>query len=399
MGNHFHHLGNVPKTEPYRVKTRTRYLAFGCVLIGFLTFLFALKGDPHRAWSSYLVNYFYWFSIALCGLFFISLQYLVSSTWIIPIKRVPESFIAFLPIAFVLMLILLFGMHDLYHHWLEPHDAIVQGKVAYLNFPFFVGRNVVFYFVWILTGWYLVKNSLKQGEMGGLDFYRKNRRVSAPFMVFFGLSYTLATFDWIMSLDPHWFSTIFGVYCFAGLFESGLAMMILFVLCLQKQGALKGLVNENHIHDLGKFMFAFCVFWAYIAFSQFMLIWYANLPEETVYMIRRTTGEWTWVALFLLFGKFVVPFFLILSRPAKRAVGFLKVVCYWVLAAHWVDIYWLVYPQLEEGNAHPMFGWQEIGLFLGMMGLFILSVTWWLGKVNLVPLKDPALLEGLNHHQ
>lgn len=395
----FHPLNDVPKTVPYQIQKRTRFFLFAMVLIGFATFLFALKGDSHRAWAAYLVNYFYWFSIALCGLFFISLQYIVSSTWHVPLKRVPESFIAFLPVAFILMLVLFFGMHDLYHHWLEPQDALIQAKTVYLNGGFFAGRNILFYFIWILAGGYLVCNSLKQGEIGGLELHQKNRKLSAPFMVFFALSYTLAAFDWMMSLDPHWFSTIFGVYCFAGLFESGLAMMILFVFRLQKQGAFKGLVNENHIHDLGKLMFAFCVFWAYIAFSQFMLIWYANLPEETVYMIRRTTGDWTGVALFLLFGKFVVPFFLILCRPAKRAAGFLKVVCYWVLAAQWVDIYWLVYPQLEEGTAHPVFGWQEVGLFLGMAGLFILSVTWWLGRVPPVAMKDPALLEGLNHHQ
>lgn len=398
MSHHYKNVSDIPKPAPFVLSPKMHFLFLGLVVLGVVTFVLALKGDAGRAWHGLLVNHFFWLILSLSGLFFIALQYLVSAMWSSPLKRIPESFIAYLPVALVITLVLLAGSHDLFewtHHHLLEQDPILRGKAAYLNMPFFVIRNVVIFLFWIGAGIWLVRNSLKQDRVGGIELTKLNKKISAPFIVLFGFTFTVVTFDWLMSLEPHWFSTIFGVYCFAGLFQSGMALMILFTLQLRKQGVLKGLVNENHLHDLGKLMFAFTVFWAYIAFSQYMLIWYANLPEETPWMIRRTEGAWTCVALALLFGKFIVPFFMILSRPAKRHAGFLAFVAVWVLASEWLDIYWIVYPMLGK----PVFGWQEIGMFLGFMGLFLLSVTWVLQRIPPVALKDPRLLEGVNHHQ
>lgn len=383
----------------YQMSPGMHFFWLGLFVLGAAAFFLALKGDAGRAWHGYLVNYFYWLSLSLSGLFFMALQYVTGSMWSAPLKRVPESFIAFLPVALVLMLILFAGMPHLYewtHHEAVMKDPILPQKIPYLNIPFFVGRNLLAFALWIGAGFWLVKNSLVQDRTGAVSLTRLNKKISAPFLVLFALTYTAASFDWLMSLEPHWFSTIFGVYNFAGLFESGMALTILFVVVLRRRGILKEVVNENHLHDLGKLMFAFCVFWAYAAFSQYMLIWYGNLPEEIGYMICRTEGAWVPVALALLFGKFVIPFFLLLSRSAKRRENYLVFVALWVLAAQWLDIYWMVYPLLGE---RPIFGWQEVGVTLGFLGLFVLSVTWVLQRIPPIALKDPRLSEGVHHHQ
>lgn len=382
----------------FTLSPKAHFFYLGLAVLGAVAFLAGLKINPERMWHATLVSYFFWFSISLSGLFFLALCYVTSSVWASPLKRIPEAFTGFLPVAFLLFFVLLFGLHPLYE-WTHTgevlHDPILKGKIPYLNVPFFVIRNILFFAVWIGTAFALVRNSLRQDQTGSAQLTHANRKIAAPFLVFFAFSFTLFSFDWLMSLEPHWFSTIFGVYCFADLFESGLAMMILFVVFLKRGGWFKDSINENHLHDLGKLMFAFCVFWAYIAFSQYMLIWYGNLPEEIPYMIRRTEGAWTPVALTLLFGKFIVPFFLLISRPAKRKEGWLVFVSLWVLAVQWLDIYWIVFPVMGK----PVFGWMEIGIFLGFLGLFMLSVTSVLQRVPLLAGKDPWLQEGLHYHQ
>ncbi|MBI4125156.1 MAG: molybdopterin oxidoreductase [Deltaproteobacteria bacterium] len=374
------------------------FFYLGLTALGAAAFFVGLGQDAGRAWHNYLLNYFFWFSLSISGLFFIALSYVTTSQWASPLKRVPEALTGFLPVAFVLLLILFAGSHHLYewtHHEAVAGDPLLSGKRGYLNMPFFVIRNLLFFVLWIGVAFYLIRNSLRQDRTGAVELTFKNKKVSAPFLVLFGITFTLASFDLLMSLEPHWFSTIFGVYCFAGLFESGMAITILFVLALRRQGALRGVINENHLHDLGKLMFAFCVFWAYIAFSQYMLIWYGNLPEETPYMIRRTEGSWTPVALALLFGKFIVPFFLLLSRWAKRNEFFLALVAVWVLVFQYLDIYWIVFPTVGA----PAFGWMELGILLGFLGLFVLSVTAVLQRIPPVARRDPWLEEGLSYHQ
>ncbi|MDP2600564.1 MAG: molybdopterin oxidoreductase [Deltaproteobacteria bacterium] len=390
---HYRSVKEIPAPPRFQMSFKAHLVWLGLVAVGAITFLVSLKMDADRAWHNYLLNYFYWMCLGVSGVFFVALQYITTSVWSTPLRRVPASFLGFLPVALVLLLILFAGTHHLYewtHHAVVMADPILKGKTPYLNMPFFVIRNILFLALWFGAGLLLLK---KDGEASALS---KNRKISAIFILVFAVSFTMASFDLFMSLEPHWFSTIFGVYTFAGMFYSSMAMIIIFVIVLRRQGVLAHVVNENHLHDLGKLMFAFCVFWAYIAFSQYMLIWYGNLPEETGFMIRRTEGAWMPVALALLFGKFVIPFFLLISRPAKRHENYLLFVSVWVLAMQWLDCYWIVYPML---NAKPVFGWQEIGLFLGFMGLFVLSVTWVMQKIPMVPMKDPRLLEGVNHHQ
>jgi hypothetical protein len=199
-----------------------------------------------------------------------------------------------------------------------------------------------------------------------------------------------------MSLDPHWFSTMFGVYTFAGLFQSTIAMMSIFAVWLKRRGFTTGFFNENHLHDLGKLLFAFTVFYAYIGFSQFMLIWYANVPEETFFYLERGHGSWMGVSLSLLVFKFIVPFLLLLPRAAKRDEGHMIRVASLILVMQFVDIYWLVSPVFNKAGANvPVWG---IGIFIGFLGLFVWSVTRFFEKNNIVPIKDPRLHETLSHH-
>jgi hypothetical protein len=200
----------------------------------------------------------------------------------------------------------------------------------------------------------------------------------------------------MMSLDPYWYSTIFGVYCFAGAFYAMHALAALMAVWLKRRGTLEGIINDNHYHDLGKYMFAFTIFWAYIGFSQFMLIWYANMPEETGYFIRRFHEGWYAVSVFLLVGKFATPFFLMLPRDSKRNEGMLIKVGIFMLIAQWIDVMWLVQPEFFADG--PRFGLTEAGVTLGFIGLFGLAVTHFLGKHNAVPIGDPRLAQSVFHH-
>jgi len=388
---------STPKSFSWSSKLKN--LWFFLVLVGVVSFVAGLKINPERAWANFLLGYFFWMCISLSGVFFAALQHLTGSYWSVTVRRISESFIAYLPYAFVLFFVLLFGVHRLYE-WTHPeevmNDSVLKLKVAYLNVPFFVIRHIALYAaVFILGGW-IVKNSLRQDESGDPQLTALNVKLSAPFMLLFGWLFTFVSFDLLMSLFPHWYSTIFGVYCWSGLFYSGLAMITLWVVCLKRKDYLKGFVTEEHYHDLGKLMFAFLVFWGYIAFSQFMLIWYANIPEETAYFLSRVHGGWKCLSLFLIVFKFAIPFFVLISRPAKRNEKVLIFISLWFLAAQWLDLYWMIFPRFFPS---PIFGWMEVGIFAGFAGLFLLSVGNFLSKVSLVAIKDPRIEQALHHHQ
>ncbi len=388
---------STPKSFSWTSKLRNFWIFL--VGVGILSFVAALKINPERAWANFLLGYFFWLCISLSGVFFAALQHLTGSYWSVTVRRISESFMAYLPYAFALFFVLLFGISHLYE-WAHPEemmkDAILKLKVGYLNTPFFVIRQVALYVgVFILGGW-MIKNSLRQDENGNAQLTLLNAKIAAPFMLVFGWLFTFASFDLLMSLFPHWFSTIFGIYCWSGLFYSGLAMLTFWVVLLKKKGYLTDFVTPDHYHDLGKLMFAFLVFWAYIAFSQFMLIWYANIPEETAYFLSRVGGGWKTLSFALILFKFVIPFFLLISRPAKRNGNILIFICLWFLAAQWLDLYWMIFPRFFKS---PVFGWMEVGIFAGFAGLFCLSVGNFLSKVSIVAIRDPRLGQALHHHQ
>ena len=275
-------------------------------------------------------------------------------------------------------------------------DELLLHKSAYLNVPFFAIRMVIFFGLWFWFREKLVGMSLLQDKTGDDQLSEKSVGWSIGFILTFALSFSLFAVDLIMSLQPHWFSTIFGVYCFAGLFQSTMAAVILIILYCRKQGLLDGLVDENHLHDLGKFMFAFTVFWAYIAYSQYMLIWYANMPEETVFYIPRVSGTWTYMSASLLLFKFIVPFLVLLSRRAKRNSAVLISTAVLILVMQYVDLHWLVYPNLDDKNV--LLGIPEVGVFCGFLGAFLFTTFRFLSQNAIVPVKDPRSHESLHHH-
>lgn len=402
MGNH--HSAGVEIRNPgtFEISIGFRSVLIAFAVIGAVAFGLGIAKDPTRAWASFVHNHFFYMSLALGGIFFAAIQFLTGSMWSAPIRRIAESFTSYLPLVLLGVGGLYFGIHSLYGWSHESHvvgDKILEGKSSYLNGTFFLIRNLVAVVLWILVARKMVGNSLAQDKTRDYQLTIKNRILSPIFLIVFTVGYTMASFDQLMSLDPHWFSTMYGVYCFAGLFYSTLAAIAVIAVLLQANGKLKGIVNENHLHDLGKFMFGFSVFWAYIAFSQFMLIWYANLPEETTYYIHRMDSGWMPVSLFLLLGKFLTPFFLLLPRDAKRNPRMLLGVGIFMLIAHWVDLLWLVQPNLQPYHGGPRLGWIELGVALGFFGLFGLAVSRFMAKHNIVAIGDPRLPEGLSHTQ
>ena len=389
-----------PSPKQFVFSSQLKILSALLIFFGIATFTMGLSQSPERAWANYLLNYFFWFSLGMGGIFFAALQYITGSVWSTPVRRVAEVFSGFLPIALLLFVVLLlFGFHTLYewtHHAVVEEDVLLSGKSPYLNVSFFVTRQGLLYLLCFVGGGLMIRNSLKQDQSGGPKWTKKNVTISAPFILLFAFLFTFASFDLLMSLSPHWFSTIFGVYCWTGLFYSTLAMLTAWVILLRKSGHLTTYVNENHLQDLGKLMFAFLVFWGYIGFSQFMLIWYANLPEENFYYIVRNAGGWKQISIALILVKFVIPFFLIVSRFAKRNENWLLFVAIWFLGAHWLDLYWIVFPTFFKS---PLFGWMELGIFGGFAGLFLFSVGIFLSRVPVLAIHDPYLQEGLHHHQ
>ena len=388
------------ETRKIEISNSLRHCVLASLLIGGGAYLLHFLEWSSTFWPAFLTSFFYFVSLSLGGLFFVAIQHTVNAGWSVTVRRLAEGLTAFLPVAFILSLILIFfGGHSLFE-WLHEDavadDPILQKKVPYLNLPFFIIRTVIFFGGWILLAKVIVGHSLKQDSDGDEERSHKNRRWSIGFLLFFAISYSLFSVDFLMSLHPHWFSTIFGVYCFAGLFQSSLAFLIILTVWSMKQGLLDDLVNQNHIHDLGKLLFAFTVFFAYIGFSQFMLIWYANLPEETIFFVHRAHGGWMAISYSLLLFKFIVPFLALLPREAKRNVDWLKLIAILILVMQYVDIYWLVYPNFNEG--HVVFGLTEVALFLSGLGLFVGTVMYFLSRHSIVPLKDPRTHEALHHH-
>jgi len=360
---------------------------------------------------AYMIAYAYFLAIALGGLFFVILNHLVRAGWSVVFRRLAEGVASTLPVMGVLLLpvviSVLMGNHDLFE-WNDPvlaeKDHLIHHKHAYLNATFFAVRFVIYFGFWALAARYFLSNSLKQDETGDHKISTKMERFAAPGMFAFALTLTFAAFDYIMSLQPHWFSTIFGVYYFAAANVSFLAVTILICRWLQSKDArtLPGL-NVEHYHDIGKLLFGFNFFWSYIAFSQFMLIWYANIPEETEWYLERQEGGMAMVSLALLLGHFAIPFLGLISRRAKRNLKVLTFWSVWLLVAHFIDMFYLISPaQGGHGGEHAAgavhFGPANILAFVGIGGAFAAALAFVLRGKKLIPIKDPRLSESLGFH-
>jgi hypothetical protein len=373
-------------------------LVGGVAAVVLLALTFVLgAGDRAQLFHSYLLSWFFFTTLGLGGLFFVLLQHLTRAGWSVVVRRLAEACAATLPALAVLAVPLAFGLHDLYH-WTHAEavagDPVLAHKAPWLDERFFLLRSAFYLLAWSWLAWWFRRQSQRQDEMGALALTRRMQTASAPAMVVFGITLTLASFDWIMSLAPHWYSTVFGVYIFAGVAIAAFATLILLALLLERSGQLAGVVSVEHFHDLGKLLFGFVVFWAYIAFSQFMLIWYANMPEETGWFAARWTAEWRPVSLALAVVHFAVPFFLLLLRDLKRHRRGLAAAAVWMLAVHWLDLYWLVMPtHYSEGPRLHLLGGLSL---LGVGAAFVAALAWALRDRALVPVADPRLAESLS---
>lgn len=380
---------------PQAIKTA----AFGLTALGALGILVGLMQNQERMWTSYLVAFFYVACLALGGMFFVAIQHIAKAGWSTSIRRFAESMTSFLPVIIAGSVVLIFGIQKLYP-WANAEyvaaSPLVAAKTAYLNIPFMIVRMLVFGIGMYLFGRKIIGNSLKQDQTGDHNLTLNNVGWSIGWVLFFAIFFSLFTVDLLMSLLPTWYSTIFGVYCFAGMFQSSLAFLILMLLYFKKTGMVQGYYGMDHIHDVAKFLKGFTVFWAYIAFSQFMLIWYANIPEETEYYLMRAEGGWMAISFGLLFFKFIIPFLALLPRGMKRDPNQLIWICVLILVMQYVDVYWMVYPNFFEG--HVTFGFYEIALLAFFLGLFLLTIIKFFQKNSMVAVKDPRLHEALHHH-
>ena len=342
-----------------------------------------LVTDRAHFFPAWLTGLMYFITIGLGALFFVMLQHLTGAAWSVTVRRLMENIMVTIPAAAVLFIPVVLGLRDLYK-WTDS-------KNGYLTPRFFLIRAAAYFAVWSFFAWKLHRASTAQDEAAGKG--ARASRWSAPGVILLFLTGTLASFDWIMSLDSHWYSTIFGVYVLSGGAWAFFALLILICLALRRAGILKDAITVEHYHDLGKWLFAFTVFWAYIAFSQYLLIWYANIPEETVWFRHRLEGGWRFFSATLLFGHFLLPFLVLLPRAAKRNLKVLGATSGFVLLMHFVDIYWLIMPALQEQG--PAFHWIELAAPVAIGST--LALVFWakMRSAAIAAVGDPRFGQGL----
>ncbi len=370
----------------------------------------------HYSWTKRIKmavwhNSVFFIGISVVGLFFLCVNYAAWAGWSSSLIRVMQAMGYYLYVGGPILIISFFAFnHDIFH-WTDAslydpnsanYDPIIAGKQWYLTLPFYVARLILIPAIWILFHKFMVKKSELEDQEANILYHNQMINISAGFLVFFGVSSSLASWDWVMSIDTHWFSTLFGWYAFASWFVSGLAVMILTVLFLKDRGYLE-IVNENHIHDLGKFMFAFSIFWTYLWFSQFLLYWYSNIPEETIWFVERLfLNDGVYRPLFItnLVINFLFPFFFLMTRDAKRTGTILKVAAWGLLLGHWVDFYLMMMPGTlgNHGGFNLGFFFVELGMTMLFSSLFIGSLVYGLSRLPLIAKNHPYLQESKHHH-
>jgi hypothetical protein len=372
-----------------------RVLPWLAVATGAGAALRGLSSAPARTWANLLVDGFYLVSLAVSALFFIATQRLSGARWSAGLRRIPEALMAALPLAALLLLALYFGREWLFP-WSRPgaldHAPAVAGKATYLRVPFVFARMAAALLTWTLFAWLFRRASLAQDRdpSSSLACHRRLDRCSAAFVVAFAISFTTATHDWLLSLDPDWFSTLFAIYVFAGTFVQGIAAVTLATVALKQRGVLGAEVGERQLRDLGTMLFAFSTFWAYLWLCQYLLVWYANIPDEVTHYLSRTRSPWLFPFALNFLVNWVVPFLALLSAPAKANPRTLAVVSALLLCGRWLDLYLLVMPCLSRT---PRFGALEIAIGAGHLSLLYLVFVSALARAPLVPVNDPILAQ------
>lgn len=398
-------------TDRFEVPSRLRLTGIVLLLIGVVTLIGGMIGlmtggqyEQARFWIGLLHNSVYFLFIAISAVFIQAAAGLAQGGWIVAYRRIPEAIGSNVWIFGLITLVILFsivfglGEHNPVYHWIHPgDDVILQGKTAFLNKWAFAGFSIVTVGLWSWFGIKFRQNSLAQesAPKNSTKLYWKMVILSGAFLFLYALTMMSTTpWLWIMSINPHWYSTLFSWYVFSSAFVSSMSVILLFVIIIKNNGNLQ-IVTKEHMHDLGKFMFAFSIFWTYLWFAQFMLIWYANIPEETQYFKLRAQGPYSFFFYLNIILNFVLPILILMTKPSKKnyfTVVFMAMV---LVFGHWLDFYLMVAPEPLLG--HWTLSWYEIGIPLGFIGLMLLVVTRTLSKANLVPVNNPFLKESLNH--
>lgn len=397
----------------YVFSDKTKKITIGTALIGLLLFVLAVFTDNadygtlhhglnQRIWSNLLINGFFFFAISLSMLFFMLLQNVSEASWAIVFKRVFEAIISTMPyMAMVIVIVLAAGhflhAHHLYH-WMDAeavaHDHLLSHKAPFFSKGFYWGRQIFFIGSFIAFAAYFRKKSLQEDAEGGLAIHNKNITMSAIFMLIFGYGSSVIAWDWIMSIDAHWFSTLFGWYVFAGMWLTGIVFSTVLIYYLKSKGHLE-IAKRGHMHDMGKWMFALSFLWTYMFFSQFMLIWYADIPEEVTYYVARIQDyKGIWFGMMLV--NFALPMIFLMDADAKMHKGIVVTVGVIIFLFHWFDVYTMVVPGTMK--QYGQFGFLEIGMFLFFLGTFVFLVLKSLSSRPLVVKNHPYLEESKHIH-
>ncbi len=357
--------------------------------------------DPARASFGYLTAFIFLMCIGIGSLFLVAMEYSAGAVWSVPFRRVSELLASSVPFFILLIIPLFFSMHNLFT-WMNPevvaHDKVWQARMSYLNVPFFVIRDIVILLIWWLFYHLIIRNSRKQDTSRDQNLTTINIKLSTFFIPVFAFTISIISFDWLMSMTPKWYSTIFGVYLFADAAWVGFAVVTLASVLLNEKGYLSSKINKDHYYSLGTWMFAFTIFWAYIAFAQYMLQWYGNLPEEIIYFVHRWDGGWKYVSLFLVIAHFIVPFLILIPRSAKTNPKILIFASVWIIAAQYLDSYWLVMPDMVNNGYTYSFNLMDFAFPIAVVGLIIVLFTALAKKHNLLPIGDPKLKRSWDFH-
>ena len=371
-----------------------RQLGWGLLLVGIATTALGYALDPRRMAFENVVGYLFLTSVAVGSVFLVALEYIAGAVWSTPMRRVNEFLGALVLLLPLVALPLFFHLHDLFH-WMHEEavaaDKVLAGKSPYLNANFFLIRFAVIFVLWSLFYVLFTRNSTRQDTTKDPRLTTTNIRLAAIFLPVFAISLTLTAVDWAMSLEPHWSSTIFGVYYFAGTVLASISAATYVIVRFHENGYFPKLQRDS-FYSLGALLFAFINFWAYIAFSQFLLIWYANLPEETIWFMARWKNGWEVVSVLLIVVHFVVPYVALLTQDSKMDLKRLKFMAIWILFAHLLDLYWLVMPSYSQKVS---LSWTDLAFPVLLVGLAIVVLGYKMKHNTLIPIGDPKLERGL----
>ncbi|WP_346862163.1 hypothetical protein [uncultured Draconibacterium sp.] len=379
------------------ISNKFKMVSYAFIAIGVISFAVGFIFDAERTWANYLLNNYYFVSLAIGAAFFGAIQYITQSGWSAGFKRIPEAMVAWLPFAAIFFVILYFGMHSIFewtHQEEVQHDHLLQFKSPYLNVPFFFARVVAFFAAWIIMSKLLRKISLKEDEVGGMEYFEKSEFYSKIFIFIIAFTFSLFSVDMLMSLEPHWFSTLFAGKSFIAALLHASSIIALIVIVLSRMGKLQ-ILNRSHLHDFTRYIFMTSIVWGYFNFAEYMLIWYGNIPEETTWFVHRSHGVYQVLFFVNIVLNWAVPFFILMPRKSSRSKLIMFPVILILIIGQYTELYYIIWPATVH---EAKFGLLEIGTFIGYLGFFSLVVATTLAKASLVPKNHPYLEESIHHH-